>query len=82
MGLARMGSYAGNGSGDIFLAFSTANADPNKDGTIGTVSYIGNDDLVSLFGARRGEAGHYARAIPHKELVRLLKRFGRYSRPR
>ena len=25
MGLARMGSYAGNGSGDIFLAFSTAN---------------------------------------------------------
>ena len=100
MGLARMGSYAGNGSGDIFLAFSTANADPNKDGTIGTVSYIGNDDLDSLFEATvqateeaivnamvaardmRGEAGHYARAIPHKELVRLLKRFGRYSRPR
>ena len=27
MGLARMGSYAGNGSGDIFVAFSTANAD-------------------------------------------------------
>ena len=26
MGLARMGSYAGNGSGDIFLAFSTANS--------------------------------------------------------
>ena len=26
MGLARMGSYAGNGSGDIFVAFSTANA--------------------------------------------------------
>ena len=100
MGLARMGSYAGNGSGDIFLAFSTANADPNKDGTIGTVSYIGNDDLDSLFEATvqateeaivnamvaardmHGEAGHYARAIPHKELVRLLKRFGRYSRPR
>ena len=27
MGLARMGSYAGNGSGDIFMAFSTANAE-------------------------------------------------------
>jgi D-aminopeptidase len=26
MGLARMGSFAGNGSGDIFVAFSTANA--------------------------------------------------------
>ncbi len=25
MGLARMGSYSGNGSGDIFIAFSTAN---------------------------------------------------------
>ena len=26
MGLARDGSYSGNGSGDIFIAFSTANA--------------------------------------------------------
>ena len=26
MGLARNGSYAGNSSGDIFIAFSTANA--------------------------------------------------------
>ena len=26
LGLARMGSFAGNGSGDIFIAFSTANA--------------------------------------------------------
>ena len=27
LGLARNGSYAGNGSGDLFVAFSTANAD-------------------------------------------------------
>ena len=26
LGLARNGSYAGDGSGDLFLAFSTANA--------------------------------------------------------
>lgn len=98
MGLARMGSYAGNGSGDIFLAFSTANADPYKGGTIGTASYLGNDDLDGVFegtvqateeaivnamvAARdmRGEAGHYAKAISHKDLVRLLKRFNRYRK--
>lgn len=98
MGLARMGSYAGNGSGDIFLAFSTANADPFADGQIGHASFVGNDDIDGLFEATvqateeaivnamvaardmKGEGGHYARAIPHKELVRLLKRFGRYRK--
>jgi D-aminopeptidase len=98
MGLARMGSYAGNGSGDIFIAFSTANSDPYKDGKFGKVSYVGNDDLDALFEATvqateeaivnamvaardmQGEGGHYAKAISHRELVRLLKRFGRYRK--
>ncbi|SFN19811.1 DmpA family aminopeptidase [Dokdonella immobilis] len=98
MGLARMGSYAGNGSGDIFIAFSTANAEPFKNGALGQVSYIGNDDLDALFEATvqateeaivnamvaardmKGEGGHYAKAIPHRDLVRLLKRFGRYRK--
>jgi D-aminopeptidase len=26
----------------------------------------------------RGEGGHYANALPHEALVRLLKRYGRY----
>ena len=30
LGLARNGSYSGNGSGDLFLAFSTANAAANQ----------------------------------------------------
>ncbi len=51
MGLARMGSYAGNGSGDIFVAFSTANADPHAGGPIGHARYLGNDDLDELFQA-------------------------------
>ena len=51
MGLARMGSYAGNGSGDIFLAFSTANADPTADGPIARAAFLGNDDLDGLFEA-------------------------------
>ncbi len=98
MGLARMGSYAGNGSGDIFVAFSTANADPFANGRIGHASFVGNDDIDGLFEATvqateeaivnamvaardmQGEGGHYAKAIPHKELVRLLKRFGRYRK--
>jgi D-aminopeptidase len=35
MGVARMGSYAGNGSGDIFIAFSTANSQLDRSGGTG-----------------------------------------------
>ncbi|MDX1555191.1 MAG: P1 family peptidase [Xanthomonadales bacterium] len=48
MGLARMGSYAGNGSGDIFLAFSTANAVASEAETR-TVTVLGNEQLNPLF---------------------------------
>jgi D-aminopeptidase len=50
MGLARMGSYAGNGSGDIFLAFSTAAPD-GKGGALHSADFIGNDALDPLFEA-------------------------------
>ena len=49
LGLARNGSYAGNGSGDIFLAFSTANADALVPSGITNVRALGNDDLDPLF---------------------------------
>ena len=51
MGLARTGSISGNGSGDIFIAFSTANPHsydgpgPNK------VEMVDNDHLNPLFAA-------------------------------
>jgi D-aminopeptidase len=51
MGLARMGSFAGNGSGDIFVAFSTANAKAMGDAGLLTAEFVGNDKLDELFEA-------------------------------
>lgn len=51
MGLARMGSYAGNGSGDIFIAFSTANENAQIAGTVRPAQFINNDDIDPLFEA-------------------------------
>jgi len=51
MGLARMGSYAGDGSGDIFIAFSTANAGALSGGTIGNAEFIENGRMDPLFEA-------------------------------
>ena len=96
MGLARMGSYAGNGSGDLFVAFTTANAGAFAPGPLATVQSIDNDHLDPLFEAAvqateeaivngmvaahdmQGNDGKYAKAISHAELVKLLKKFGRY----
>lgn len=49
LGLARMGSYAGNGSGDIFVAFSTANTEALAGKALASASFIGNDHLDPLF---------------------------------
>jgi D-aminopeptidase len=52
MGIARTGGTAGNGSGDIFIAFSTANADAaNADRGLQQVSFLPNDQLDGLFEA-------------------------------
>jgi len=97
MGLARMGSFAGNGSGDIFIAFSTANAAALGGAEIAQSASLGNERLDPLFEATvqateeaivnamvaardmQGNDGHYARALPHEELVRLLRQFGRLA---
>src|SRR6185503_14213508 len=47
LGMARTGSLGGNGSGDIFLAFSTASSVLSAEIT-GTVSYVRNDHLDPL----------------------------------
>jgi len=52
LGMARTGSLGGSGSGDIFLAFSTANrgvAAPA--GELGCVQILPNDHLDSIFAA-------------------------------
>ena len=51
MGLARTGSVSGNSSGDIFIAFSTAN--PNADDAPGPnkVETVSNEKITPLFDA-------------------------------
>ena len=51
MGLARMGSVAGNGSGDIFVAFSTANAGAAVGRGTAQVTMMANDEMSPLFEA-------------------------------
>jgi L-aminopeptidase/D-esterase-like protein len=54
MGLARTGSISGNGSGDLFLAFSTANeaaASQAESGTVRDAKMLVNDAMDTLFAA-------------------------------
>ncbi len=51
LGLARMGSTADNGSGDLFVAFSTANAQALAGAPLAQAATIDNDHLDALFAA-------------------------------
>jgi len=51
MGLARTGSTSGNGSGDIFVAFSTANPGADKSPGPNTVQTVSTDRISPLFTA-------------------------------
>ena len=51
MGLARTGSVSGNGSGDIFLAFSTANPDAANPEGVAKLEMLPNDRMNPLFDA-------------------------------
>ena len=51
MGLARNGSYAGNGSGDLFVAFSTANEQAVAGKAVRTATFVDNDSIDPLFRA-------------------------------
>jgi L-aminopeptidase/D-esterase-like protein len=49
LGLGRLGSYAGDGSGDIFIAFSTAKTTTDKVSHVDQVPMLPNDRLDSIF---------------------------------
>ena len=49
LGVGRNGGYGGNGSGDIFVAFSTANAGAATDTGVARVSMIPNPRMNPLF---------------------------------
>jgi D-aminopeptidase len=51
LGIGRNGSIAGNGSGDIFIAFSTANPGGSELGHVVALQMVPNDSLDPLFAA-------------------------------
>jgi L-aminopeptidase/D-esterase-like protein len=51
LGLGRTGSISGNGSGDIFIAFSTANPDASEVDHVVDVKMVPNGSLDPLFAA-------------------------------
>ncbi|MDA0347458.1 MAG: P1 family peptidase [Verrucomicrobia bacterium] len=52
LGMARTGATSGNGSGDIFIAFSTANADAaDSEKGVDKVAVLSNEHISGLFSA-------------------------------
>jgi D-aminopeptidase len=51
LGLARTGATSGNGSGDIFIAFSTANPAAAASNPVATVQMLSNARISALFSA-------------------------------
>ena len=51
LGLARTGSTSGNGSGDIFIAFSTANPGASRASGLADLKMVANDQMNPLFDA-------------------------------
>ena len=54
LGLARTGAVAGNGSGDLFLAFSTANPQAGDSEGLPALAMLPNDRMDALFEATVG----------------------------
>lgn len=100
IGIGRCGSPGGNSSGDIFLAFSVANAAPlaMHDKAQLSANYINDDCFDGLYEATvdsveeaivnamiaaqdtptiKKPAGAICRAIPHDQLVDIMRRYGR-----
>lgn len=95
MGMAKLGSIGGNSSGDIFLAFSTANSMASARKGVQNVQMLSNDEINPIFEATieateeaiinamlaadttTGYKGRTVYALPHDELLAVLKQYGR-----
>ena len=93
MGLARTGGVAENGSGELFVAFSTAAL--AEDERVVTVQMLRNDRMTPLFRATvqateeavvnalvaaetmTGQGGNTRYALPHDRLQALLRKYHR-----
>lgn len=51
LGIGRMGGFGENSSGDIFLAFSTANRGASAEAGTATVEMLSNEEITPLFSA-------------------------------
>jgi L-aminopeptidase/D-esterase-like protein len=51
LGIGRQGGFGGNSSGDIFVAFSTANTNSWSSDTVSSVRMVNNDRLSPIFQA-------------------------------
>jgi D-aminopeptidase len=95
LGLARTGSVAGNGSGDLFVAFSTANPDAGAAEGLADLQMLPNDRLDRLFEATVGATeeaivnalvagrtmtGHDGRTVPSVDHARLQAVLRKYGR--
>jgi len=49
LGLGRNGSYSGDGSGDIFIAFSTANSSASSSHGLPQITMLPNDQINPVF---------------------------------
>ena len=49
LGIAKNGGIGGNSSGDIFIAFSTANAGAGKEANLATLKMLANDKINPVF---------------------------------
>ena len=92
LGLARTGSIAHHGSGEIFLAFAPPGRQPRRQSAVPPVPDVSLDDvfeatvdateeavLNALWAAPEvsGRGGNTAPALPHDDVVALLEKHGR-----
>ncbi len=95
IGIGKVGGRGENGSGDIFLAFSTANPEGFQRQNFSALKQLPNDLINPLFEATvqaveeaiinamtaaetmEGINGNKAYGLPHKEVIGILKKYGR-----
>lgn len=103
MGLARGGSHASNGSGEQFLAFSTANRLPRQGGVTQVHAVVDGPAGATISGLFQGAVeateeavvnalvaaetvvgrdGHTLFALPHEDLVAVMRAAGRLDASR
>jgi D-aminopeptidase len=97
MGLARMGSNAYNGSGDLFIAFSTHTPrlqeglehwqtlpETDLDPLFRAVVQATEEAIINALIAAQTMTGHHGRtvhALPHERLLEVMERYNRSGKP-